>query len=163
MKLILVVLSIFTLASCGKIMDEQDAKVSSQYVSAFTSSDPQFDSYKAHFEDNYYAQTGKTISTNNININLTNSIEENESFIAVCIIWGGKREILIKDSYWNIVSEDTRNSIIHHELGHCALGRSHNNAIDEQTGRPLSLMHANIVGGSLFISFFSEYVGELFN
>lgn len=162
MKVTMLLFSIFAFTSCGKILSEQDTKVSNLYVSAFTTSNPIFDSYKENFEDNYYIQTGETISTSEININLSEQIEDNKSFIAVCIIWGGKKEIIIKDSFWNLVGEETRKSIIHHELGHCALGRVHNNDLDETTGRPLSLMHSNIVGGQLYESYFSEYMEELF-
>ncbi|EQC50239.1 hypothetical protein M899_0349 [Bacteriovorax sp. BSW11_IV] len=163
MKLFQLILLCFILGACGKMLEEGDAKVSSHYVSAFTSSDPTFDNYKNDFEDNYYQETGLSINTSAININFVDSIEENSSFIAVCIIWGNRKDILVKTTYWDAVGEDTKQSIIHHELGHCALGKGHNNEIDEKTGRPLSLMHSNIVSGTMFMSFFEEYIQELFN
>lgn len=86
-----------------------------------------------------------------------------ESFI-------GGRKVLVDATHWSRLPEDGREVLIFHELGHCLLNRDHANDViafaDAAGGRlgtrPVSLMFASGVSGSLYSAFKEHYQRELF-
>lgn len=159
-KLIFLFIS-FSLASCGEIIETDLNFKDSSYVSSFTTSDPQFDKYKRSFEEDYYVETGQVISTEAIHINLKDKVDDKNSYVGICIIWPGGQDIIIKEAYWKTLSEFSRKAIVYHELGHCALGRTHDNSLDED-GRATSIMNQYLIAGSQFYTYYEQYIRELF-
>jgi hypothetical protein len=81
-------------------------------------------------------------------------------FIGVCYSTGS---IFIKQSVWNKDDDTSREQLIWHELGHCALGKAHNNAI--KNGHAVSLMNSssvNVVYGNeeYYIQHKQDYIDE---
>ena len=63
--------------------------------------------------------------------------------IAACMInWGymGSKKIVIDASFWDRITEDSREQLIFHELGHCVLGLDHIDKIKK--GCPVSIMNS---------------------
>lgn len=154
MKHFMIILASILLVSCGM----PDKKASYNY--RFASSDPTFNQYKQDFEADYLFVTGKTISTQHIRINLAPSIKENPAFAGICYASGNHREIVIKASYWNFVSDESKKALVYHELGHCALGRGHDD--QKLENQPLSIMNTYIIDGSYLKYYYEEYITELF-
>ena len=89
-------------------------------------------------------------------------VPENNSFQGVCYIYSdNSREIIIRPNWWNSATEEDRESLILHELGHCRLDREHDNEVTP-TSDKASLMHEVIVRGVMFQKHRSAYVDELF-
>ena len=90
-----------------------------------------------------------------------------EGIAGVCRIWNtGHREILIDHRYWRILPY-SREQLIFHELGHCALGQmKHRNAYITQ-GCKESIMHDTIFSEdqmeNCYYEEYSYYMDELFN
>ena len=104
---------------------------------------------------------------------------ENPRFDGVCFSYAsGKKEIVIKKSWWeqyNVLDESgkedyslLRESLIFHELGHCRLGRKHEETIlvlSEQGNNikiKKSLMSHNIIGSEHYRKYKNAYWEELF-
>jgi len=74
-------------------------------------------------------------------------------------------EILVNPHHWEISTDMDRKSMIYHELGHCLLGREHNNSMVDFDGAQIkgSIMNT-ITGGTLNRrESDSYYLHELFN
>lgn len=150
------------LSSCGKIagIDLDFMKQKQKDAShLFGSSDPYFDSYKTEFVNNHYIETGSSVGVSHVRINFVENIETGASTVGLCYSWGSKREIVIKRSFWNSVSESYRKSLIFHELGHCALNRSHKD--DTYMGKQLSIMNTYTVSGNYFSLYKNALLNEL--
>ena len=83
--------------------------------------------------------------------------------IAMCIFMGDTRRIEVDRTYWDESSDDDREQIIYHELGHCALYRGHNNALNQYKCQA-SIMHQYIFAESPCykmnkLYYFQELVG----
>ena len=76
----------------------------------------------------------------------------------------GAKVIRIKKSRWGTVDEATRQSLTFHELGHCFLGRKHDDTTVNRGGlsQAASLMSTEIVRGDVFTGHRDEYLSELF-
>ena len=53
----------------------------------------------------------------------------------------GTQQIVIDEQYWNRISNDEREYLVFHELGHCILKRVHNDEQDEN-GNCISIMQS---------------------
>lgn len=62
-------------------------------------------------------------------------------------------EITIDESFWNSASQKYKEIVVFHELGHCVLGRDHNNNANS-SGICLSLMNSGLTGCAI------EYTGS---
>jgi len=61
--------------------------------------------------------------------------------IGVCTVdESGNKVVHIDATYWNASNDDAREMLVFHELGHCAMGRVHDVAVDKY-GCPLSIMY----------------------
>jgi hypothetical protein len=124
------VLFLIGTTACNKKVDPRE----------FTSSNPTFDSYIAH----YLSIKGRKVDYDAV-INFK-SLEPGKA--GICIKYStGQREIQIDPTYWNLptTSLNEHISLIFHELGHCDLNRDHYNAF-RQDGWPVSLMYWQNVG-----------------
>lgn len=69
----------------------------------------------------------------------------NEDVVGICKRWkSGKAEIVLERPYWNGLSDYGREELVFHELGHCVLGRGHNN--ENVDGCPVSIMNEYTFG-----------------
>lgn len=71
------------------------------------------------------------------------------------------RGIIVDEEIWAALDEPSREVLIFHELGHCALNRGHDSR--EDGGIRHSLMHPKRIEGHLFESAKAQYVAELFS
>ena|SRR5438105_1597512 len=73
------------------------------------------------------------------------------------------KTVVILEPYWNSINDSEKETLIFHELGHCVLGRQHeNNALG---GYPHSIMYfANTIGEDqiYYKAHRQEYINELF-
>lgn len=80
--------------------------------------------------------------------------------IGVCFEYNnGYREIHVDPDFWNESNENSRISLIFHELGHCDLGRKHDDAILE-SGYRKSIMNSYIINWNSNMK--DYYFDELF-
>ena len=103
---------------------------------------------------------------------------ENPRFDGVCFSYAsGKKEIVIKKSWWDQHSAQDENgkedyslireSLIFHELGHCRLGRKHDETLlpipeGAQIEIKKSMMSHNIVSAEHYRKYKNGYWEELF-
>jgi len=94
-----------------------------------------------------------------------------EPVIGVCKRWSsGYREIQIDPDYWNstYVTEEAKIGLIFHELGHCELNRSHDEAREYYSGRrirgdiPRSLMYPYNFYSPHYTELQDYYFAEMF-
>lgn len=90
--------------------------------------------------------------------------------VAICFVYrNGDKEIKVDRGYWVFSDEDTREQLIFHELGHCALGRQHKNTNmivskdNEDFIMPQSIMFPVSFGGELYHLLKDYYINELIN
>ena len=78
------------------------------------------------------------------------------------IYWGNT--ILINSVVWEKLSETQREVVIFHELGHCLLGRTHEDGliVKYRTRVFKSIMNKNIIHESTYSKYKDYYMSELF-
>lgn len=76
----------------------------------------------------------------------------------------GGNTITIDPTYFADYTEIQRTLLVWHELGHCALGRQHNNSINPVTGYPVSIMYYESTASAIpYAQNPLPYDTELFN
>ena len=129
MKNILIILTITIVTSCGMGGPLDFLKKDEVFEDPrdVLTTDSEFISLKAEFERDYRNITGKSINTAGIPINFGDVGGGNT--VGICTTWSNTpyKEIKINLNYWNSTTDYCRKSLIYHELGHCALGRGHDN------------------------------------
>jgi hypothetical protein len=119
---------------------------------------PAFETYVQSFEATWGNTAEMTIEFSTLNNNL----------VGLCSITSGTykygtRTIQIDSTYWNDIDSDGQEQLIYHEMGHCALGRMHWSALDNNTacqtytlagtwvsGCPLTIMYPVAFGNNGF-------------
>ena len=164
-KIIIIGILMQSLCSCGALSIFQDWVHDNYSQRQFETTNPIFNPYIAVFEE--YGRKYRDndfFSVGDIPINFGEI--ESDKFEGICTTYGnGKKEIIIRESWWNSNSEASRRSLIFHELGHCRLGRAHHDEkIDGADGieHKISLMNSRIVPGVVFKSYEQAYLKELF-
>jgi hypothetical protein len=79
--------------------------------------------------------------------------------------WGplGNNTVTISQDYFSQYDETKRTLLVWHELGHCVLGRGHNNTINPVTGYPESIMYYESTASAVEYKLDpTPYVSELF-
>lgn len=154
------------LTSCGIPLPLQKDLVVKDInaVRQFSTTDPAFSKYVQEFEHNgRKILNDGSFSVGDVPINFGDT--ENPNFQGVCFEYpDGTKEVIIKKSWWDAVSEDYRESLIFHELGHCSLGRDH---LDDtwQNGEEThkkSMMHSIIITPNVYDKYKEGYHKELF-
>jgi len=88
---------------------------------------------------------------------------ENKYERGICEINGDTTPtILINEEAWNQMSEDEREPLLYHELGHCVLKRKHR-ADQMSAGVPASLMNPYTIAGWTYDQYKTYYIQELFS
>ena len=155
MKKILIYLSLLSLLSCG--LKEDDSPISTRPRNG-TGID--FASAIATFESKNEAILGTTVDVSYIAINFGDTSPYGSNVVGVCIIYGdGSREILIKQSFWDAVSDTYRYVLMAHELGHCHFNYGHRDTT--LGGYPLSIMSSYLISDSHYSANENEYDEEL--
>lgn len=87
-----------------------------------------------------------------------------EETAGVCnFFYGPSKVILIQRKYWKYYTEENKRQLIFHELGHCELGKQHNERKMEVDGRdlPYSFMYPSMFDYPENLK--EHYDNELFN
>jgi hypothetical protein len=83
--------------------------------------------------------------------------------VGVCLIYtNGEREVLVDLAWWDNQSSRRRELLIFHELGHCALGRDHQDRKVEGSDYSSSIMNSVLMSERHYQKFLSPYQFELF-
>ena len=70
----------------------------------------------------------------------------------------------INTHWWKRVTDTrTRENVVFHELGHCALKRAHDPTANVILGIPTSIMHPNPLPPPVYAAFREYYLDELFS
>lgn len=83
------------------------------------------------------------------------------SVIGLCESTRTWRRVTINPTFWNRVSEASRELLMHHELGHCNLFRRHRTDL-LSTGKYASIMYPTIMTSSTYLDNYDYYQEELF-
>lgn len=152
------------LSSCGLPIGRDLVVKNKGEVRQFESSNPLFLSIVSQFEQAGKQYSGNSnFSAGNVPVNFGNT--ENESFEGVCFSYpDGTTEVIIRESWWNSASQALKESLLFHELGHCALNREHDNETHEANSvtYKASLMNSVIVNPNQYNGHRSAYLTELF-
>lgn len=154
MQKIMMLLMALIMAGCG--LNDPDVRNTRQRF--FAESDPFFDSYKDSFEADHSYYAGYEINTESVYINFAEDSFFDTLEIGTCYFVSGTqsgREILIRESYWNSMSNSCREFLVYHELAHCALDQTHRSEYP-------SVMNENIGYCSYYYSYRESFVSEMF-
>lgn len=117
------------------------------------------------FESYYDTFVGNTNKpTNNLIIkfgDLSSTDTPSTDEIGLCV-WSYTPTVTIDLNYWTTASEDDRQELIDHELGHCILLRQHRND-SLSNGNPASIMNAYHFSGFYMQQNATYYYNELVN
>jgi hypothetical protein len=89
----------------------------------------------------------------------------NPDYDGVCLVYSDEtKEIIIRKSWWDRAHPLQREMMVFHELGHCRLGRTHEEETVPVGERPLkvSLMNPVIPDSTTYESAREGYISELF-
>lgn len=81
--------------------------------------------------------------------------------VAYCVVMGNEKSVIVDKTFWDRSSENQRQELIYHELGHCAMNLGH---IPERQvgGCPYSIMFPYTFGDSdCYVSHKPYYFWEL--
>jgi hypothetical protein len=146
MKTLLLSISLLVLVGCGK-----------------NNIDPQLQPYVDSFVQ--LGNVSSPLTPNGLSVQFGTIPDTSAEFDGYCQ-WGptGNNTITINQSTWVNYDETQRTLIMYHELGHCVLGRWHNNSLDPVTGAPMSIMYYSATQASVQYQINSApYIQELFN
>jgi Zn-dependent protease with chaperone function len=80
----------------------------------------------------------------------------------VCQVASGETPVItVSAEAWATSTEEEREELIFHELGHCVLGLAHQGGINAQ-GIPASLMNPYKIHGGIYRQFKDYYLAQLF-
>ncbi len=80
-----------------------------------------------------------------------------------CTVNGEDTPIInLNSNIWPHINPVSQKLILYHELGHCVLGRPHNN-VYLGTGYMASIMNAYLIDFNIFLASQNYYLNELFN
>ncbi len=83
--------------------------------------------------------------------------------VGVCLIYtNNEREVLVDLEWWNKQGNRRKELLIFHELGHCALGRHHDDSKVEGTNYATTIMNPTLISSKDYINFLDPYHFELF-
>lgn len=103
--------------SCGKSLSDMLNMGKKPYTKHNT--DPIFTEYINNFNEEFAVKVSVPIILNDID----------NSKAGVCFVWSdGYREIQINSKHWSSYSEEQREQLIFHELGHCVFNFNHDDS-----------------------------------
>jgi len=167
--------SLLLFISCGG-----DSKTSIPLVVRnYENSNPTFEQNVETFYEQKFLWTGST-SRKDIPINLVSDEHipqgrNNAAYNGICILYYFQtviitQEILIKETYWNLLNDVGKQYIVDHEFGHCELGRSHTiEYILAQSPTSTELIYASVMYPYInsfiienYEKYYDGYMQELF-
>jgi len=121
-----------------------------------------FNSYANIFLDGY-SQPGIDVGFGTLSL-MSEGYGKNYDTIGLCINHFRPTVILDK-KFWRTASPVQREELVFHELGHCILGRDHEEATQNLLGytQPVSLMNPYILSEPDYLHMRDYYIAELFN
>ena len=164
---------LFLLAGCGKDghISFEDSIIIAEAIGGkdprqFQDSNLEFESFKDEFSKLYLQYRGRELNLDNVPINFGDTTKKNKKAVGVCYVWKKGniptwREIIISRKAWDSYNDNMKMILIHHELGHCALGRGHDNG--RYKGFAESIMNKAHIGDREYDYLRSGYLAELFN
>ena len=162
--ILLLLLSLNSFSGCGIIKGLDNQEKGAGFVRQFSTTDGGFLSYITTFENNGKIEfNDPTFKVTNVPVNFGDT--ENPEFVGVCFTYSnGDKEIIIDKQWWDRVSPTSRESLIFHELGHCALNRVHNDEEIEKNGKTVraSIMNPGVVSSMDYNSYKPGYLHELY-
>lgn len=92
---------------------------------------------------------------------------DNPAWVGVCYIYEtGNRNVEINRHYWEDASDNEKEELIFHELGHCTLNRDHRSdkIAYKNSSVPISIMYPYVFGHATYYEERkTEYIEELFH
>lgn len=164
LKLIILLFLAMALNSCGLPLHRDLIIKRKGEVRQFSTTNPSFSNIVTQF-----VALGKQYSGNqnfnvgDVPVNFGNT--EDPSFEGVCFSYSdGTTEVIIKESWWVSASQSLKESLLFHELGHCALGRDHDDETIKVAGNTYktSIMNSVIVNPTQYDNHRAGYLTELF-
>ncbi len=150
--------------SCGIMKDLDPHEKGPLYKRQFSTTNNEFLPIIAKFEKAAVKQLDqKDFLVQDIPINFGDT--ENNKYVGVCFTYSdGKKEIIIDRAWWSKVSITSKETLVFHELGHCRLNRSHDNALITRENKKIksSIMNESIVSDQKYLSYKNGYQEELF-
>ena len=118
------------------------------------------ETYIKRFEDRSN-DSGRPTSTSGITVHFA---DLSGSVVGLCqrssSTTSSSGDVSIDQRFWNKSDETTKEMLIDHELGHCALRRGHNSSMNGN--KPTSLMYPQIFASRTFSDNYWDYIHELF-
>lgn len=159
LSLLILVLS----TSCGVKNDKPQGSVSSELK-------PYLDKFESYARAN-----GIDVDSYSLSMSFSESMPKSDNggfVIGYCQRSIEGQNVVIQGSYWNSASVSDREQLIFHELGHCLLGLSHNDTIENApiynwpnayaTNVPSSIMNTFHFDSRLYSGNRETYVKRLF-
>lgn len=150
--------------SCGLVSHLDNQKKGKGYIRQFSTTNNTFQPYVYSFE----AHAKNELNDPNfkvVDVPINFGDTENDQFVGVCFTYSnGDKEIIIDKEWWDRVSETAKESLLYHELGHCALNRGHNEDTIEKNNKTIraSVMHPGVVSTMDYNNYKTGYIHELF-
>lgn len=128
MPLVCLILSV----GCGNSLSDMLNMGKKPYTKHKTS--PEFMPYVHSFEQQFNVRVNVPV--------ISNKIDSNKA--GVCYVWSdGYREIQINSQHWSSFSEEQKEQLVFHELGHCVFDLNHDDSrLQYRTSCPNSIMRS---------------------
>ena len=166
MKINCLILIFVLLIGCGKTLLDPSTWGSKPVVKdprRNNSTNTELGYYVGRFETSY----GKKVD--DVPVNFANDLDEKlgKGVAGVCWAWtGGQREVEINSNYWSDFTDEQREQLVFHELGHCVLNKSHDDGTDGDNC-PSSIMRPQMFSFTeiedCYLPKYKDYIKNLFN
>lgn len=158
----LLLLMAFASSSCGKIIP--DSKYSEE-KRQYSTTDSTFEEFIFNFEQEASARLNiADYKIGDIPINFGETSDD--KYKGICVTYAnGEKEIIVAKKWWDSASYTKKEIFIFHELGHCALGRDHNDElvkVGDSEFQKLSLMNSFLPSSFDYLDYREEFLIELF-
>lgn len=166
MQNIFILIFLFLNISCGMSLIPKKDFVLVEGVSTkkHDSTHPEIQPFVGHFEQ--YGRSELNDPSFRVgNIPLNFGTPSNSSHDGVCLIYSdGTKEIIIRKSWWDNANQMSRKVMVFHELGHCRLGRKHNDEtyMVKNTTYKASIMNPVIPNSYDYGMYRDGYIKELY-
>lgn len=105
---------------------------------------------------------GRVSDQVNLNVSFVPEIPSNDpGYITLGQCFMGTGIVQINHTEWEDLSDNEKEELIFHELGHCLLNRQHNDGLFA-TGMPVSMMYWLLVDERWYVQYKAYYWNEMF-
>ncbi len=125
--------------------------------------EPSLQPYVTAFASQYAYEYGQDLDVStSVSYGVIEQPNSNSIVIGRCVIDDNdNRSIVINLATWILMAEELKEQLMFHELGHCELGRIHDDSV--VNGLPISLMNAYEIGYNVYHKYRDRYIHELFH